>query len=259
MEKSTEQLQKELQQSKEQVVKLEKELEEFAYVASHDLQEPLRKISTFIQRLEHKLAADADEDTRMYIERVQASAGNMRNLIESLLGYSRAGRSTAPKEVVRPDRLIAEVLTELEPLIKTSGAQIDVAELPVVEGVPAQLSQLFYQLLKNALVFRKEGMQPHISIREIALTTELLEAQGLDLSEKYGGIVVEDDGIGFDNNYAERIFELFQRLHGKYEYPGAGMGLAISRKIVQMHGGRLYARAEEGKGSCFYLILPKPH
>ena len=100
---------------------------------------------------------------------------------------------------------------------------------------------------------------PHISIRELTLTAEQLESQGLDLSEKYAGIVIEDDGIGFDNSYAERIFELFQRLHGKYEYPGAGMGLAISRKIVSTHGGRLYARSTEGKGSCFYLILPKPH
>jgi light-regulated signal transduction histidine kinase (bacteriophytochrome) len=259
MEKTTEQLQNELLQSRNQVARLEKELEEFAYVASHDLQEPLRKISTFIQRLEHKLEGSADADTNMYIERIQASAGNMRNLIESLLDYSRAGRSSAPKEVIRLDRLIAEVQTELEPLIKETDAQIDISSLPVVEGIPNLLSQLFYHLLKNALVFRKPDQKPVISIREFALTTTVLEEQGLDVAEKYCGLVVEDNGIGFDNSYAERIFELFQRLHGKYEYPGAGMGLAISRKIVNSHGGRLYARSEGDRGSCFYLILPKPH
>lgn len=259
MEKNTEQLQKELQQSREAVSRLEKELEEFAYVASHDLQEPLRKISTFIQRLDHKLAGSKDADTSMYIERIQASAGNMRNLIESLLAFSRAGRSSAPKEVVRMEGVLSEAVTELDPLIKETNAQINIGALPVVEGIPEKLSQVFYHLLKNALIFHKKDQAPHISIREFALTAEQLESQGLDLSEKYCGIVMEDDGIGFDNQYAERIFELFQRLHGKYEYPGAGMGLAISRKIVNTHGGKLYARAEEDKGSCFYLILPKPH
>jgi light-regulated signal transduction histidine kinase (bacteriophytochrome) len=259
MQKTTEQLQKELQQSRETISRLEKELEEFAYIASHDLQEPLRKISTFIQRLDQKLADTADADTRMYIERVQASAGNMRNLIEGLLAYSRAGRNTAPTEVIRLDRLLGEVLSELEPLIKESGAQINIGPLPVVDGVETQLTQLFHHLLRNAVIFRHKERTPLISILEMPVTTALMESQALDTAQKYCLIVVEDNGIGFDNGYAERIFELFQRLHGKYEYPGAGMGLAISRKIVTTHGGRLYAEAEEGKGSRFYLILPKPH
>lgn len=233
-----------------------KDLEEFAYVASHDLQEPLRKISTFIQRLQHKVGEMLDEDAKMYISRIMASADNMRNLIENLLEFSRISRNQQPMEMTSLADVLSEVLSELDMAIEEAGATVTAEGLPTLEASPSQMSQLFHNLISNALKFRKKDVAPVITIASRNLTREEKKQHQLQPSGEYVMITVADNGIGFEDKFADRIFQLFQRLHGKYEYPGTGIGLSICKKIVTNHHGIMYAKGEPGKGSVFYIILP---
>ncbi|MBV9986259.1 MAG: PAS domain-containing protein [Chitinophagaceae bacterium] len=234
-----------------------KELEEFAYIASHDLQEPLRKISTFIQRLQLKVAAIADEDTQLYIKRIQASADNMRNLIDNLLEFSRISRNKQPAEHTDLSKILADVIGELDMSIEETGATIEADELPVIDAIPSQMMQLFHNLLNNAIKFRRPDTPPVITIRQHALKRDEKKTYNLDTGKDYVMITVADNGIGFEDIYADKIFQLFQRLHAKYEYPGTGIGLSICKKIVSNHGGEMFAKGEPGAGSSFYIILPK--
>jgi signal transduction histidine kinase len=234
-----------------------KELDEFAYVASHDLQEPLRKITTFIQRLEQKLGDAGDEDIHMYIKRINVSAANMRTLIDSLLEFSRVDRNSDPVGAVDLSVVLPEVIATLATKIENSGASINLASVPVVEAIASQMHQVFHNLLDNAIKFRKNDIAPVINITSREVTDEEKLQYGLYGGKSYCLITVSDNGIGFDPLYAEKIFQLFQRLHGKHEYPGAGMGLGICRKIVVNTGGVIFAEGVPGEGSSFYLILPK--
>lgn len=234
-----------------------KELEEFAYVASHDLQEPLRKITTFIQRLQQKLGDTADEDIHLYIKRINVSAANMRNLIDSLLAFSRVDRNKEPAGPIDLSMVITEVMASLASEIETSGASVNSESLPVAEATPSQMQQLFHNVLDNAIKFRKSDIAPVINITGRDITDEERAGYGLPAGKKYCLITVSDNGIGFDPAYSEKIFQLFQRLHGKHEYPGAGMGLGICRKIVVNNGGYMSADGVPGEGSSFYIILPK--
>ncbi len=220
-----------------------KELQEFAFVASHDLQEPLRKIQAFSSRITARYTDGLDSDAQDYLERIQKAAGRMQSLIRALLSYSRVTSSDIRFDTLDLNRVVAEVLNDLELVIERSRAVIEVGTLPAIEGNDHLLSRLFQNLVENALKF-SGGRDPVVRIR----------AQLLDGSCT---ILVEDNGIGFDEKYLDRIFSPFQRLHNRITYDGTGMGLAICRKIVERHGGSITAKSTSGEGSVFIITLPE--
>jgi len=222
-----------------------RELESFAYVASHDLQEPLRKIQTFGERLKTKAADTFSEEGRDYIDRMLAAATRMRRLIEDLLSFSRVSSNAQPFTRVNLSTIAREVLGDLETTIEQAGARVTIGELPVLMADPLQMRQLLQNLVGNALKFRQEGVPPAVSVR----ATVDAQAQRCVLE-------VEDNGIGFEEKYAERIFQVFQRLHGRGQYEGTGIGLAICRKIVERHGGSIGVRSAPGAGTTFLISLP---
>lgn len=235
--------------------KSNRELESFAYVASHDMQEPLRKISTFGQRLQNKFSDALGEDGRMYIDRMMASAESMRNLIDNLLEFSRITSNSA-YEKTDLSQIVQQVCEELDMKIEESQATVDVQVLPVIECISSQMKQLFNNLVNNALKFRSPDRPLQIQIRSGLLSQKEIRERHLQPYKKYAHIIVSDNGIGFEQQYADRIFQLFQRLQGKSEYPGTGMGLSISKKIIENHNGMISAEATEGRGATFHIILP---
>ncbi len=234
-----------------------KELEEFAYVASHDLQEPLRKISTFSERLKGILSSELKADGLLYLERIMASAENMRILIDNLLDFSRTTRSSHIYEQVNLNDIIAAVKSDLELKIEETNAKIITYSLPQLEAVRSEIKQLFNNLIGNAIKFRKLTLNPVIKINSVRITKQDKELYHLPADKDFFKILVQDNGIGFEEEYSERIFQIFQRLHGKSEYPGSGIGLAICKKIVDNHSGVMYAESKPEAGACFFIILPE--
>jgi PAS domain S-box-containing protein len=234
-----------------------KELEEFAYIASHDLQEPIRKISTFGERLKAKFADKLGTDGSLYLERIMASAENMRMLIDNLLEFSRTTRSSYAFEWINLQEVITNVKTDLELKIEETNASIITTALPRVEAVASEMKQLFNNLLSNAIKFRKPALAPVIKITTSKITKSEKEEHHLPVDKEFFKIQVNDNGIGFEEEYADRIFQIFQRLHGKSEYPGSGIGLAICKKIVDNHNGIMYAESKPGFGATFVIILPE--
>ncbi len=233
-------------------------LEQFAYVASHDLQEPLRKIRAFGDRLSTKYAEQLEGSGKDYIERMQNAAARMQVLINDLLKYSRVGRFKEPFQAINLAELIRDITNDLETTIADTEAKIVIKELPVLEAEPLQLRQLFQNLISNALKFRQPEVSPEVIVQcEEPSAAELEELANYQSTRNYYKIVVTDNGIGFDEKYLDRIFNIFQRLHGRSEYKGTGIGLAICRKIAENHGGTISANSTPGKGSSFYVILPE--
>lgn len=238
---------------KEYALKLEhsnRELEQFAFVASHDLQEPLRKISTFGSRLRDRVASRLDEEERLYLDRILDASGRMRHMINDLLALSRVTTQGQPFEQVDLNQVVADVLSDLEVQIERTRGQVYADPLPSVDADPVQMRQLFQNLIGNALKFHKNGVPPaiHLTCRH-----ETYKDQPALV------LTVQDNGIGFDIQYLERIFQPFQRLHGKSTYEGSGIGLAICRKIVERHGGTITAESQPDQGTAFIVILPTSH
>jgi signal transduction histidine kinase len=233
-----------------------RELEEFAYVASHDLQEPLRKISTFCGRLYARFHDQFQGEGGIYLDRIMASADSMRTLIDNLLDYSRISRTDEPLQPTRLEVVLLGVQADLELTIEETGTQISLGEMPIIMGHVPQLSQLFTNLLTNAIKFRRPDVTPNIEIACAEAPGQDISRLGLDRRNRYYCITVQDNGIGFEPEYAERIFQVFQRLHGKAEYPGSGIGLAICRKIAERHQGTITATGQVGRGAKFSLYLP---
>lgn len=236
--------QEELAHFAEELQRSNAELQDFAFVASHDLQEPLRKITAFSDRLRDRCAAQLDETGQDSLNRMHSAAERMARLIDSLLGYSRLSTRAQPFEDVDLAVTCAGVLADLEQRIRETGARVVVRPLPWVMGDSMQLRQLLQNLLGNALKFHAAGGRPEIRV------------QSLHRDGRWE-ISVSDNGIGFDPAYAERIFRPFQRLHGRSEYEGSGMGLAICRKIAQRHGAGIQVESRPGKGSTFTVSLPE--
>jgi PAS domain S-box-containing protein len=234
-----------------------KELEEFAYIASHDLQEPIRKISTFGERLKVKFTDKLGGDGALYLERIMASAENMRMLIDNLLEFSRTSRSSYAFESINLQDVIANVKTDLELKIEETNATIITSAFPRLEAVASEMKQLFNNLLSNAIKFRKPAIAPVIKITSDKISKIEKEEHHLPVDKEFFKIQVNDNGIGFEEEYADRIFQIFQRLHGKAEYPGSGIGLAICKKIVDNHNGIMYAESKPGSGATFVVILPE--
>lgn len=226
------------------------ELQEFSYIASHNLQEPLRKIVTFGDILLQGAGDSLDNDGRDCIERMQKSAGIMRMLLESLLRYSRVATRPAPFETIDLRTSVETALSNLEVTITEKNARVEVGDLGAVEADPVQMIQLFQNIIANALKFCPDGSSPHVKI--YASTS-----QGTDgCKNRVHRICVEDNGIGFDERHLDKIFSPFQRLHGKIKYQSVGMGLAICKKIVDRHDGEITAKSSLGKGSTFIIRLP---
>ncbi|RYY23140.1 MAG: PAS domain S-box protein [Chitinophagaceae bacterium] len=236
-----------------------KDLEEFAYIASHDLQEPLRKLSTFSERLVTRHSSEMGPEGKRYAERILAATDNMRILIENLLEFSRTARSSIPFGRVDLNTVLDQAISDLEIIIEKTGAMINSDRLPVIDAIPSQIQQLFSNLIGNALKFRKEDVVPRVDIKvEVLSNTEKTE-HGFAEDINYYRIEVRDNCIGFEQEYAGKIFQIFQRLHGKVEYPGSGVGLAICKKIAENHRGIIFANSKPGEGSVFTIILPEKH
>jgi len=249
--------QKDLKSKIEELNRSNQDLEQFAYIASHDLQEPLRKIMAFGERLNGKYGEKLGSDGQLYLLRMMDAANRMKLLIENLLSYSRLSTKTEPFELVDLGLTIENILSDLEMKIQDTGAKINMMPMPTLDALPTQMQQLFQNLITNALKFVKPNEKPNISIE--AYEADRKELSFLDVPfkhNKYYKISIVDNGIGFDEEYAEKIFLIFQRLHGRSEFEGTGLGLAICKKIVDNHHGYIVAKSEPNKGAIFTVFLP---
>lgn len=235
------------------------DLEQFAYVASHDLQEPLRKIRAFGDRLQTNFSEQLGEQGKDYINRMQLAAKRMQRLIDDLLSFSRISRDTNNHDVVDLNVVLDDLREDMETLIEQTGTTFNITTLPAITGNSAQLKRLFQNLISNAIKFRSNDRNPVIHIDVQHVERELLGQyfQSGTAPDEYFRITIQDNGIGFDEKYAEKIFVIFQRLHGRSEYEGTGIGLAICRKIVANHGGFITVNSKEGVGSTFSLYFPE--
>jgi signal transduction histidine kinase len=243
------------QQMQDYTVRLERsnrELQEFAYVASHDLQEPLRKITAFGDRLASRYAALLPDEGRLFIDRMQNAASRMSRLINDLLSYSRIVSHSTPFQRVDLSCVLAGVLSDLQIRIEETQASFEISELPVIEADPLQIGQLMQNLVANALKFRRADIAPVIKITGTAGMLEI--AAGRMVPSLV--ITIADNGIGFDNAYKDQIFKIFQRLHGRLEYEGTGIGLATCRRIVERHGGLIDATGRPGVGAVITVEIP---
>jgi len=219
-------------------------LQDFAAIASHDLQEPLRKVALFGDMLKQKWSDSLGEQGIGYLDRVLDANQRMQSLLTALLEYSRISTKANPFVDVELTKVVHEVLSDLEARIQRTGGEVHVGELPVIQSDPTQMRQLFQNLVGNALKFHKEGEKPIVKVSCVRANNGVAQ------------IIVEDNGIGFDEKHLERIFAPFQRLHGRSEYEGTGMGLAICKKIVERHGGSITAKSAPGAGATFIIELP---
>jgi light-regulated signal transduction histidine kinase (bacteriophytochrome) len=234
---------KALAASRDELARSNEELEQFAYAASHDLQEPLRKIASFAQLLERKYKANLDETGERYISYLVDGAHRMSDLINDLLMYSRAGRKGTPFAEVDMNRLVARMLDTLSMAMRDVDARVETGPLPQVLADESQLSQVFQNLVANALKFHGDEL-PLVRI---------------SCEEEPGRFVftVQDNGIGIAPEHKEVIFRMFQRLHTREQYPGTGIGLALCKRIVNRHGGDIWVESAPGQGTAFRFSLPK--
>jgi PAS domain S-box-containing protein len=246
---------RELKEANEQLERSNAELEQFAYVTSHDLQEPLRKIKTFAYRIQDELPPSGESKVGQYLGKVIASSDRMSTLIRDLLNYSRLTKQQQEPEEVSLDAILQEVLSDFELLITQKGAVITADALPKVQGIPLQLTQLFFNLIGNGLKFSRPGQPPRLAITCRELSPEEAAAEGLP-GRAFYAISFRDEGIGFHPRYQEQIFEIFQRLHSRDEFAGTGIGLALSKRVAENHQGAIRARSAEGQGATFTVFLP---
>ena len=248
---------KELAQANLNLQKSNAELAQFAHAASHDLQEPLRKITTFSKLLENRIGDAIDESAKTYISKISSTSERMNKLITDILAYSEIVRENEVFEKVDLNSVINSVLTDFELLIEQKGALITCDNLPAVEAIPVQMFQIFRNLISNALKFTRNDVKPIISIAVVKVSNEEIESSlVLKKGLEYYRFVFKDNGIGFQKEYSEQIFTIFKRLHSKSEYEGTGIGLAMCKKIALNHQGDLDALESTENGAVFNLILP---
>jgi light-regulated signal transduction histidine kinase (bacteriophytochrome) len=233
----------ELEHSNVDLTRSNRDLEQFAYIASHDLQEPLRAVAGFTTLLRQRYQGKLDEKADSYIDFVVDGVARMQALINGLLEYSRVNTRGSAPEPVPADRALQEALANLRTAIEQSGAVVTATPLPTVRADAAQLAHVFQNLIENALKFRSER-PPEIEI-------------GARRQDGFWQFWVRDNGIGLEPQYADRIFLIFQRLHTRDKYPGTGIGLAISKRIIERHGGKIWVESQAGQGATFYFTLPE--
>jgi signal transduction histidine kinase/CHASE3 domain sensor protein len=247
-----------LEQHTAELKRSNEDLEQFAYVASHDLQEPLRKIRAFGDRLINRYKKQLDVQGEDYIHRMQSASARMQSLIEDLLAFSRLSKSKDVFQRLDMNEVMAEVVEDLDVQIKREQAVVKIGEIPSLTGEKTQVGRLFQNLLNNAIKFHKPNEVPIVEVSGTTAKWQELKRQlGVALPDTtYAVITVKDNGIGFDEKFNEKIFNIFQRLHGRTEYEGTGIGLAVCRKIVTNHKGYITARSKEDVGSEFIVVLP---
>lgn len=244
---------RELKESNDALAKTNRELENFAYIASHDLQEPLRKIMIFSDILKRNLHDETC--VRKYFSKIDSSAKRMGDLIKAVLEYSRLPAHPGQLMLTDLNEIFENVMTDLELSISDRSAIVEADDLPAIPGVPLQIHQLFSNLLGNALKFCNDA--PRIFVRSRAVRgIELTDLFNADELKQYVELTFQDNGIGFDNRYREQIFTIFQRLHGLQQYSGTGIGLALCKKIVENHNGCIIAQSEPGRGATFIVYFP---
>lgn len=250
------QIEKALEEKTLEITRSNKDLEQFAYIVSHDLQEPLRKVMVFSDRLIMKYGKALNHEGRDYIERMKSASRRMQTLITDLLAYSRVSTQTRPFTRIDLAKLIQDAISDLEIQLERTGGRVTFGNLPVIYADAIQMRQLFQNLIGNALKYHRDGVPPVIEIQ-----SRFLESIKQNPIQTYHGsefceITVTDNGIGFDDKYAEYIFGIFQRLHRRDEFEGTGVGLSLCRKIVERHGGSITATSTPGKGAKFTIVLP---
>jgi PAS domain S-box-containing protein len=238
-------LDEKLRKLNEELAHSNRELEQFAYVASHDLQEPLRMVVSYTQLLERRYGGLLDQDARQFIGYAVDGATRMQRLIDDLLTLSRVGTKGQPTVPTDSRAVVDEALGNLQLALEESGAVVTVSDLPTVLADPSQLVQLFQNLVANAIKFRRSGEAPRIDISAVNLGSEWRFA-------------VRDNGIGIEPQYTDRVFVIFQRLHTREEYPGTGIGLAVCKRIVERLGGRIWVESVVGQGATFFFTVPPP-
>lgn len=238
-----------------ELLRSNRELEDFASVTSHDLKEPLRKILTFGSRLDGRYATVLDSQGRQYLDRMLNATSRMDRLIDDLLTYSRVSTRTRPFKPVDLEAIVHIVVENLESRIEETGAAVEIGPLPTIDADAVQMGQLFQNLLANALKFRKPDTPPRVTISATMIDTLTTD----DVSTRIAEIIVADNGVGFDEKYVGKIFTMFERLHSRTEYEGSGVGLAICRRIVERHGGNITAHGSIGEGARFTVTLPVAH
>jgi light-regulated signal transduction histidine kinase (bacteriophytochrome) len=232
-----------LREAHEELKRSNSELEQFAYVASHDLQEPLRMVSSYTQLLVRRYGEKFDGDSREFMGYIVDGAARMKQLIEDLLAYSRVGTRGKDFREVPVEEALQRAVANLRAAIQETSAAVTWDALPTVLADDTQLTQLFQNLIGNALKFRSASVpRIHVFVAN---------------NEPAWHFMVRDNGIGIEPQYFERIFMVFQRLHNKADYPGTGIGLAICKKVVERHGGRIWVESRPGDGSAFHFTLPK--
>jgi len=245
-----------LEAANENLVRSNSGLAQFAYIASHDLQEPLRKISIFSQMLDAKAGPSLDEKSQMQLRKINESSQRMQALISDVLAYSQLNREAGEFVPVDLNQTAVEIISDMELLIEQKNAVIDVSTLPTLPGQPLQLSQLLGNLISNSLKFQKPGSIPRIKIESFEVDESERSEAGLEAGRKFVKITLSDNGVGFSEQDAEKIFGLFQRLHGRSEFEGTGIGLSICSQIVKNHHGVINAKGSSEKGAVFNIYLP---
>ncbi len=233
-----------------------KELQDFAHIASHDLQEPLRKILAFSDRLQNKHRESIGDQGLNYLDRMQKAARRMQRLVESLLVYSQVINHEKPLVTVDLMEVAQGVLSDLEVYIQDVGGHVEIGTLPTLHADPVQMQQLFQNIILNALKFNKKDEPPIINVASTSVHNNGNNALSNESCDTCYQITFQDNGIGFDEKYADRIFKVFQRLHGQNEYEGTGIGLSLCRKIAERHGGSIKAESSPGVGTTFTVSLP---
>lgn len=248
--------QRNLQNKNDELRDANEELASFVYIASHDLQEPLRKIQTFISRIRDKELGALSKKGHDYFDRIDDAASRMKNLIVDLLSYSRASNNSQEYELLNVDEVLQETLVELGELIEEKQARIENGSLGEITAIPFQFKQLLLNLVGNAVKFGHPERDTIVQIQGQTISKLPRGIKNIAKAPAYYQLVIEDNGIGFDPKYNDRIFELFQRLHNRKDFSGTGIGLAIVKKIVEVHQGQIEARSIPGDGSVFTLYLP---
>lgn len=247
-----------LVENNEQLRSTIEELDRFAYVASHDLQEPLRKIMLFSDKIQTRFQNKIDDEADMYFQKIIKASERMQQLVNDLLKFSKHTNDVFGFEKTDLNEIIGEVISDIEYHIQQTGAKITITQLPVISAVPSQIRQLFQNLISNSIKFTKEGTTPEVIIKSEKIQGSQLNGLSSHLDENiFYKISIQDNGIGFDPKYAEDIFVVFKRLHSYHEFEGTGIGLSICKKIVDKHNGYITAESYPDKGSKFTVTLPE--